>query len=713
MELREHLQLHLERVRWMVQRAMRRHPDRFLQADGSYSDLCVGPQELKRLLGLLADPSGDLWLDRLGVAPLEVIEESLLDLEEAIDDFSAGAEGSLPLDRLKEGFGLSNTEIDLLVAAAAPRLSVDLSRLFVVAWADFSARQPTAGFLAELVATRHQAIEDVLELLSDRGRLSRYRLLDFAAHDLWKPATPRLHALVVVPERVLSFMRGRPPHDAELFGGTMAPGLGALSDLVMDDEQRRTLESVTARQGLRLCLQGPPGSGRRTLARAMACQTGRSVLEVDLSRLLDAAQEDALAPMIELLREARMGGALTLLRFDGVEDRLPERHRPRLKALRAALVDHDGPLIACDAPGGQRARLLLGDMIEVVVKPPDRAGQRLLWTRALSPLLSDDEVESLVEPLSRVHQLTPGAIHAAVRSALDHHPAPSPESPILTLDRLLKTIRRQFNHNLGWLADVVNAPMGFDEIVLDHEVRERLLEVLRFARHADQVFRRWGFSGKSQAGAGLSVLFSGPPGTGKTLTAGILARELDKVLYRVDLSRIVDKYIGETEKNLARVFDEAERAQAVLLFDEADSLFAKRTQVKSSNDRYANLEVNFLLQRLESYEGVSILTTNFATSIDEAFQRRIRFKITFPMPDAGQRALLWQTLLPPSAPVAQGVEWNNLGERFEFSGGHIRNAVLRAAVHAAEARSPIDEELLYRAALAESREMGLLTVAEE
>src|SRR5690606_38455345 len=153
-------------------------------------------------------------------------------------------------------------------------------------------------------------------------------------------------------------------------------------------------------------------------------------------------------------------------------------------------------------------------------------------------------------------------------------------------------VRKQFDHGIGWLADAISVNIGIDEVVLSPDMREQIQEILVYARNSEMVFHRWGLSDKSPTGQGLSVMFSGPPGTGKTLMAGVLARELGRVCYRVDLSRVVDKYIGETEKNLGKVFDEADRAQAVLLFDEADSLFAKRTKVKSSNDRYANLEVN-------------------------------------------------------------------------------------------------------------------------
>src|SRR5690606_1287781 len=218
---------------------------------------------------------------------------------------------------------------------------------------------------------------------------------------------------------------------------------------------------------------------------------------------------------------------------------------------------------------------------------------------------------------------------------------------------------------------------------------------------------------KMPYGRANSCLFNGPPGTGKTMAAGVIARELGMDLYRVDLSQIVSKWVGETEKNLARVFDEASRGHAVLLFDEADSLFGKRTAVKSSNDRYNNLQVNYLLQRIESFEGITILTTNLADAIDEAFARRIKFKVSFPVPDAAERAKLWRVMLPRDAECEASIDFDHLGESFEMAGANIKNTILRAAFRAAEACEPISTRLLEQAGISELREMGKLVRVDE
>jgi len=248
---------------------------------------------------------------------------------------------------------------------------------------------------------------------------------------------------------------------------------------------------------------------------------------------------------------------------------------------------------------------------------------------------------------------------------------------------LMRALRGQMTTRLGDHAEVLPLRFTWDDLELAEEQARQFDEVRAAWRHRGTVLDDWGFAIERKRGLGLTVLLYGPPGTGKTMAASVLAAELDLQLFRVDLSRVVDKYIGETEKALAKVFDEAERGEVLLLFDEADSLFGQRTSVSSSTDRYANLEVNYLLQRIESYRGITVLNTNHEQLMDEAFKRGLSHRVHFPMPDAPQRAQIWRRLIPPEAPLSDDVDTEELGERFEMSGGHIKNAVLTAAVRAA------------------------------
>lgn len=714
--LQEHLALYLQRVRLLVQRYMRRYAERLLQADGSYSDLCVGPQELRKILHIPSKPAPQEWLESLGIPPLEDLEEAISSQKAEMNArlMTLSEDLILPIEELRAGFHLTPEELDLLMLAAAPRLNMDIARLYAVAWADYSIRQPTASFLAELAAPSKEKVPELLSLLHEHKRLFRFQLLTSGQHDLWKPHTPRLHAPMIVPQRIIDYLSG------DLVSQTNIPGCQITdkglppADLVLAPEHRATLLKALRRSQPRVCLVGSVGSGRGTIVKSFTARAGQKLLSVDLAQALTPTGEPVLVQLAKLLREARLHHGALLFRLDDMGDHpFKETLRAKAPQVLELIQEYPGPLFLTTTEKSL-ATLFVRDLEPLIITPPKRAGQEDLWNRALKDVVPARDAARMAQELSQSYRLPPGSIYRAVETSQDHDARRSSRGPrAMSMQRLLESIRRQFDHNLGWLAEAVIVNMTLDDVVLSEETREQVQEILMYARHSEMVFEKWRFADRSPSGQGMPVLFSGPPGTGKTLLAGVLARELGRALYKVDLSRIVDKYIGETEKNLARVFDEAERAQAMLLFDEADSLFAKRTSVKSSNDRYANLEVNFLLQRLESFNGMSILTTNFAASIDEAFQRRIRFKIAFPMPDDQLRAKLWEQLMPPEAPLSDDVEWDLLGEGFKFTGGHIRNAVLRAAVQAASQGSSITHEMLVNAGVAESREMGTLVRDED
>jgi SpoVK/Ycf46/Vps4 family AAA+-type ATPase len=267
-------------------------------------------------------------------------------------------------------------------------------------------------------------------------------------------------------------------------------------------------------------------------------------------------------------------------------------------------------------------------------------------------------------------------------------------------------IRAVLDDRLSGLATRITVSQSWDDLVLPDDQIAALVEMVARIRERRRVYEDWGFAAKLGKGLGVSALFSGPPGTGKTMAAGLIARELGVDVYRVEPSRITSKWIGETEKNLAALFDAAEAGHAIMLFDEADGLFGKRTDIQSSNDRHANQEVNYLLQRLETFTGICILTTNHESAIDEAFRRRLSIHVRFPMPDADERMRLWRTTVPASAPISADVDFRRLADAFVMTGGYIRNAVLRAAFVAADQNSAIVGEHLERAARLEYEAMG-------
>jgi SpoVK/Ycf46/Vps4 family AAA+-type ATPase len=342
-------------------------------------------------------------------------------------------------------------------------------------------------------------------------------------------------------------------------------------------------------------------------------------------------------------------------------------------------------------------------MVEVPV--PTEAARAALWRRALdgsaAPELDFDAVASRY-PVTGGILLRSAAAAAALAAARARTGGARGVS-----DRDVHAgLRGTLDIKLSGLGRRVTWRQGWPDLILPDDSLEEVREFIARVKHKRRVYDEWGFGRKFAKGLGLSALFSGPPGTGKTMVAGIIAQELSLDLYQIDLSRIVSKYVGETEKNLAELFDAAEAGHAILLFDEADSLFAKRTEVKSSVDRYANLEVNYLLQRMEAFGGITVLTTNMDSAIDDAFRRRISFRVNFPFPEPEDRKRLWEVMIPAEAELAGDIDFDHLSRKYEMSGGYIRNAVLRAAFLAADDRSPITMRHMMRAANLEYAAMG-------
>jgi ATP-dependent 26S proteasome regulatory subunit len=324
---------------------------------------------------------------------------------------------------------------------------------------------------------------------------------------------------------------------------------------------------------------------------------------------------------------------------------------------------------------------------------PTPAEQRSLWEKALSPIAPS--LNGQIDYLVAHFNFSATAIHTA---SLKLHTSQTEESEPAH-SQLWHICRTQSRPRLDELAQRIESKVSWDDLVLPEQELQVLRSVAVQLKQRTKVYEQWGFGDRGQRGLGISALFAGASGTGKTLAAEVLANELHLDLYRIDLSAVVSKYIGETEKNLGRVFDAAEVSGVILLFDEADALFGKRSDVKDSHDRYANMEVSYLLQRMEAYRGLAILTTNLKGAIDQAFLRRIRFIVQFPFPDAAQRAELWRRAFPQRTPT-EGLDEGKLA-KLNVTGGNIRNIALNAAFLAAEADLPVGMAHILRAARSE------------
>ena len=395
-------------------------------------------------------------------------------------------------------------------------------------------------------------------------------------------------------------------------------------------------------------------------------------------------------------RQALLTQSILLLEIDSDE----ELNEPHKASLLQFLSECRTPVIVSAA---DRSPLSQRQKVSFEIPKLAFAERKKIWTNAL-----DDRAAPLggaLDILADRFPLSPQSI------ATICHQAPPFEAGIELANCLWDACRDRARLQFGNLAQRVETPLNWDDLVLPEDRFAALKEIVAMARNRYVVHHPWGFAGKKNRGLGLCALFTGQSGTGKTTAAEIIAKELNLDCYRVDLSAIASKYIGETEKNLKQIFDAAEAGSAMLLFDEADALFGKRGEVKEARDRYANQGVSYLLQRLEVYPGVAILTTNLKDSIDSAFERRLKFVVDFPFPDLAQRMEIWKKAFPPQTPT-QDLDYERLAQ-LQVSGGSIANIALDAAFRAAEDREPVQMKHLLAAAIAEAKRMKRNLIGRE
>ncbi|MBV8761817.1 MAG: ATP-binding protein [Deltaproteobacteria bacterium] len=622
-------------------------------------------------------------------------------LERLLSD--AAAREPLAWDVLRRRLRLSRTEQTTLSLLVAVELSLDISAMVAALNKDPNRPAIDVAVLQRTVYAAPDAAARFVTELSNEGALLRYRLVE-VANERRPEETPFLLRQLRPTRRLIELVHGAGGIDSELKHiASLQTRPSTPSDLRLPTEiRKRAIELAKVLDRTPgspvLVLSGPDGAGRRSLFQDVAHELGRASLLVNCARL--PFEPVALGRICQtLLREALLADAIPVLHDVQILSGDPIR-ADRQRLVDDYLVSIMPGVIGATGPHDDSKPATFGRGLAVVdIPPPAESDRAILWRRHLGPAASEDDVSWAA---SR-YTVTGGTIERAARTAVAEVAA---RGTALERADLHKGIRSTLDAKLSAVGRRISTQQTWANVVLPEDVLEEVREIIARVKHRGLVYDHWGMGKKIGKGLGVSALFSGPPGTGKTMIAGVIAGELGLDLYQVDLSQIVSKYIGETEKNLAGLFDAAEAGHAVLLFDEADSMFAKRTEVKSSNDRYANLEVNFLLQRMESFSGISILTTNLESSIDEAFKRRLAFRIAFDVPEEDERAQLWRTLLPDHVKNFHELGLSELARRFAMSGGYIKNAVLRAAFFAADANEPLGEAHLRKAAALEYAAMG-------
>lgn len=455
-------------------------------------------------------------------------------------------------------------------------------------------------------------------------------------------------------------------------------------------------------RGLSFLFSGPPGTGKTLLAHALAAHAHRPILSLSAA---DIPEKEGVEKLLDdLLTEASMRDAIVLI--DECEALLGKGDKRKATAFKA-IEDFEGILILItnhphQLDEGLERRVMYNLPFEV----PDAEVRRQIWEVHIPPEVPlEGDIE--LDVLANTYDFTGGTIKNAILFAVNLALAKNPKSPRLTMALLEEGCRAQLRYALEELTVRTNSRLRIKDIVLPDKPHKKVLEIIAACRNQATVLNAWGFGKKLVTGKGITCLFDGPPGTGKTLCAEIIAGELNRPLYRINLPEVVSKWVGETEKNIKAIFQQARISHAMLLFDEADSLFASRVaEAKTATDRYANMEVNLLLQEIERFPGFVILTTNFYGSLDKALIRRIQFRVTFEEPDEDGRLRIWRTLTPAEAPLDPDVNFDKLAKHFEMTGGMIKNAIVRAAYLSCEVGQPINQKRLEESCLDEYQAAG-------
>jgi hypothetical protein len=591
------------------------------------------------------------------------------------------------LEQLCITFGLSLFERDVLLLCAGMEFDSNWASLCGTAQGDPKRNYPTFSLALSVLR------EPCWSALTPAAPLRRWRLIEIGAGNALTTAPLR------IDEQILHYLAGVSHLDERLM--SIVQSVRVSHTLV--ESHRRLAKQLAATWWqasdvwtlpiIQLC--GDEFASKRAIA-AEAC----NLLGFKLSAISAQAiptNTNELHQLIQLWRrEAASSKSVLLLDCDDSNT----TDLARESAIALFIERLTTPLIVTSRdrrPPKQRP------LVTFDVRKPTTEEQRTIWTLTLGEKTQD--LNGLVDTLVSQFNLSPPAIQAACVRAMGNKDAGEGDGNVQLSTILWDSCRTQARPQLDDLAQHIDSSATWEDLVLPEAQRQILSDIAAHVRQRAKVYERWGFAGKGGRGLGISALFAGASGTGKTMAAEVLARELRLDLYRIDLSAVVSKYIGETEKNLRRVFDAAEAGGAILLFDEADSIFGKRSEVKDSHDRYANMEVSYLLQRMEAYRGLAILTTNLKDAIDTAFLRRIRFIVKFPFPDASQRAEIWRHIFPGETPT-DGVDAKKLSQ-LNVAGGNIRNIALNAAFLAADAGEPVMMKHLLRSAQSEYTKLEL------
>ncbi|GAX37246.1 AAA family ATPase [Nodularia sp. NIES-3585] len=622
---------------------------------------------------------------------------------------------------LQKTFSLSDFDLDILAISLAPELDRHYERVYAYLQDEMSSKRPTVDMVLNLLCATIPEKLSRRQHFATNAPLINHRLLHLYPESSHQPSTLLSHRLIL-DSQVVRLLLHQPGLDSRLTDCCQLLESVLFSDtLYLKADVQTSLEALVKQdwekqQPLLLYFQGTDSTGKRHTAQTLAKTLEVPLLIADLAKMVE--DKANFEEKLQLLwREAWFFNRLLYL--DNFDVLYLQDHQILYQSfLRELEKNHSITIISGIQNWIPTATGATG-LITVPFTVPESSQRREFWQsylQAAQITLEDGELDILSDRF----RLTPDQIANAVATANNtmrwqqigssknsqDNSHLKTETALPLFFNLCSAARDQSGHNFTTLARKIAPKYTWEDIILHPNQLTQLREICKEAQYRDLVHQKWGFADKLSLGKGLNVLFSGVSGTGKTMAAEVIANELQLDLYKIDLSQIVSKYIGETEKNLNRIFTAASNSNAILFFDEADALFGKRSEVQDARDRYANIEVGYLLQKMEEYEGIAILTTNLRSNMDEAFERRLRFIIEFYPPDANNRHLIWQRIIPENAPCSPDLDLEFLANNFETTGANIRNIVLTAAFLAADDGGVIEMVHLIRSMRREYQKRG-------
>ncbi|MEW6173910.1 MAG: AAA family ATPase [Bacillota bacterium] len=669
------------------------------------------------LNGTFQQPSGFTVASPDGRVGSSAIEEELVQVTDEIARKKAETAKRgviLSLDRLAGVFGLTAFETEALLVCLAVELNPEYRRMFVSLEGGRPGEDVTVGLLCRLLSPDTDDTPVTRRYFSPQAPLIRYRLLEFADESV-SPKGSLLSRSLFISERVVGYLcgfeavEGRTSSFTRLITPSRAP-----DDLILDEEVRNRLLSIaelpsivlgTLQGGLLFCFCGPAGAGKTAAAEVMCGQWNLPLLLVDTQGMLNADINPATAVDL-IFRESLMQPAVVCFEdFDLLLGDEGKAVQGRLAFFSALQELSWLTVLETGKPWHPGYNLQHQFFYTVEFTLPDCQLRERIWNKILTENgAATDGID--LSALAGRFFFTPGqireAVHTARIRALQRDSAGGGPS---TQDLFLACRSRAFE-GLDGMALRIRPRYTVNDIVLPPWQLEQVLDIVSRVKDQATVYERWGFGRKFSGGGGLKVLFTGLPGTGKTMAAEVVACELGIDLFKINLASIVSKYVGETEKNLEQVFKAAQSGGAVLFFDEADALFGKRTEIKDSHDRYANIETGYLLQKMEEYEGLVILATNWQKNMDEAFTRRMHFIVEFPLPAEEHRYRIWEAIFPAETPVDKDIDFAFLAGQFAVAGGSIKNIALDAAFLAAREGQTVGMKHLLQAVRRELQKIG-------